>query len=72
MSRNILLTKIDTEVEKINNLIEGGHLEEVRRTRLATHNEQLQNLKKQVQSETVDVTEAEDEFAKLKRSLESI
>lgn len=72
MSRNILLTKIDTEVEKINNLVEGGHLEEVRRTRLATHSEQLQNLKKQVQSETIVIVEAEGKFSKLKSLLESI
>lgn len=72
MSSNILLAQINTEIERIENLIEIGHPDDVRRARLNAHSERLQNLKKQVQSETDGLEEIREEFAKLKNSAQII
>jgi hypothetical protein len=72
MSNNILLAEIETELEKINNLIGSGELDDVRRSRIANHGEALEVLQKQIKNGTAEVDEINDRFLDLKKSLENL
>jgi hypothetical protein len=72
MSNNILRAEIETELEKVKNLIGSGELDDVRRSRIAGHGEELEELAKQLKNETVDVSEIGERFRDLKESLKSI
>ncbi len=72
MSNNILLAEIETELEKARNLISSGELDDVRRSRIANHGEELEELQKQLKNETVQASEIGERFRNLKESLKSI
>ena len=72
MSRNILITTIKTELEKAENLISAGHLDDIRRARIAGHSEELTELLKKVTADSCDEASANERLADLKESLSRI
>ena len=72
MSNNILLTEIETELEKTKNLLSSGELDDMRRSRIAGHGEELEELQKQLKNGTLDKLAISERFRNLKESLKSI
>jgi hypothetical protein len=72
MSNKILLTEIETELEKVKNLISSGKLDDVRRSRIANQGVELEEPQKQFQNKTGDATAIGERFRSLKELLRNI
>ncbi len=72
MNNNILLAEIETELEKVKNFIDSGEINDVRRSRISAHGEELEDLFKQLKNKTTDGVEISNRFRDLKESLKTI